>query len=187
LKAHTDALATILEKRKILISTSTDQLRWGRNSEDNFNFKEAKRIATGFNFPSLDKIWKDLWQNPHWMKIKLFMWLVHHKKILTWENLRKKGFAGPSRCQLCGIHEETMDHLLNFCTFTSTLWNWVSLIFRQTDRDENDITKTLNNWRRNLSENETVNIVWTLFPGFLICDVWKERNNRIFKDKFGTT
>jgi hypothetical protein len=121
------------------------------------------------------------------MKIKLFVWMVQHKKILTWKNLRKKGFVGPSRCQLCGLHEETMDHLLHLCTFTSTLWNWVAPIFRQTDRDENDITKTLKNWRKNLSENETVNTASTLIPGFLIWDVWKERNNRIFNDKAGLT
>ena len=34
------------------------------------------------------------------MKVKLFMWLVHQKKILTWENLLKRGFVGPSKCHL---------------------------------------------------------------------------------------
>eukprot|EP00253_Pinus_taeda_P017321 PITA_17321 len=123
LKAQAEALATILEKRKFLISTFIDQLRWGRNSEGNFNLKEAKEIATGHNMTNPNKIWKDLWKNPHWMKIKLFVWMVQHKNILTWENLRKKGFAKPSRCQLCGLQEESMDHILNLCTFTSTLWN----------------------------------------------------------------
>lgn len=177
----------ILEKRKILTSTSDDQLRWGRNSEGNFNLRESKRIATRFNYLSPDKIWKDLWQNPHWVKIKLFMWLVQQKNILTWENIRKRGFVGPSRCLLCGLQEETMDHLLNLCSFTSNLWNWVAPIFKQTDRDENDITKTLKNWRKDFSDHETVNIAWTLIPGFLIWDVWKKCNNRIFNDKSGST
>eukprot|EP00253_Pinus_taeda_P002127 PITA_02127 len=59
------------------------------NKAGNFNLKEAKRIALGLDFPNPDKLWKDLWQNQNWMKIKLFMWLVQHKRILTWENLRK--------------------------------------------------------------------------------------------------
>ena len=50
LKTQAEALATILEKRKILISTFVDQLIWGRNSEGNHNLKEAKEIATGYNF-----------------------------------------------------------------------------------------------------------------------------------------
>jgi len=120
------------------------------------------------------------------MKIKLFRWLVQHKKLLTWKNLRKRGFAGPSRYHLCGLQEETMDHLLNLYSFTSTLWNLVACIFKQTDRNENDITDTLKNWRKDFSDNETVNTALALIPGFLIWDVWKERNNRIFKDKFGS-
>jgi len=98
LKAQAEAVAVILEKRKNLISTCTKKLRWARNSEGNFNLKEAKGFSTGHNLPNPVKIWKDLWQNPHWMKIKLFVWMVQHKKILTWKNLRKKGFSLPSRC-----------------------------------------------------------------------------------------
>lgn len=99
--------------------------------------------------------------------------MVQHKNNLNWENLRRKGFVGPSRFQLCGLHEEMMDYFLNLCTFISTLWNWVASIFRQTDKDENDIFKTLKNWRKNLSENETINTAWTLIPGFLIWNFWK--------------
>eukprot|EP00253_Pinus_taeda_P003033 PITA_03033 len=183
LKTQAETLAKILEKRKILISSSPDQLRWGRSSEGNFNLKEAKQVVTGYNFSNPNNTWKDLWKHPQWMKIKMFMWMVHRKNILTWENLRKKGFAGPSRCHLCGIQEEMRDHLLSLCTFTSTLWNWAVCIFRQTDRDENDISKTLKNWRKKLSENKTINSAGTLIPSFLIWNVWKERNNIIFKDK----
>eukprot|EP00253_Pinus_taeda_P002599 PITA_02599 len=103
LKTQAKSLAKILEKRKILISTSTYQLRWGRSSEGNFNLKEAKEVVTKYNFSNLDKTWKNLWKHPQWMKIKVFMWTVLHKKILTWDNLRKRGFVGLSKCQLCGI------------------------------------------------------------------------------------
>jgi len=43
----------------------------------------------------------------------------------------------------------------------------------------------LNNWRRDFSDNETINIARALIPRFLIWKVWKEHNNRIFKDKNG--
>ena len=76
LKAQADSLAMDLEQRKILVSSSSDQLRWGRNIEGNFNLKEAKRITLGCDYQNPDKVWEDLWQHVHWMKIKLFMWLV---------------------------------------------------------------------------------------------------------------
>eukprot|EP00253_Pinus_taeda_P024695 PITA_24695 len=45
LKTQAEALTAILEQRKILISTSSDQLRWGKNNQGNFNLKEDKRIS----------------------------------------------------------------------------------------------------------------------------------------------
>ena len=75
---HTQAIALngLLEKRQILNSTLDDQLRWGKNKAGLFALKEAKRIDTMLNFSNIDKMWKELWDNPHWMKVKLFKWLV---------------------------------------------------------------------------------------------------------------
>lgn len=117
------------------------------------------------------------------MKIKLFIWLVHLKKILTWEKLLKKGFIGPSKCNLCSSHEEMIEHLLNLCSFFAKIWDWVASSFRQTDRDELNIYNTLKNWRKNFSENEIINKAWNLVPGFVIWNVRKERNRWIFTDK----
>ena len=183
LKAQVDALTSILDERNILISYDYDQLRWGNNNEGKFNLKEAKRMALKLNSTKPDWVWKKLWKHQGWMKTKLFMWLVHHKKILTWENIRKRGVSGPSRCQLCELQDEMMEHLLNRYIFTSLLWDRIAFIFRQTDRDKGSITNTLRNWRRNFSDYETINKAWALAPSFLIWDVWKERNNRIFKNK----
>jgi len=63
------------------------------------------------------------------------------------------------------------------------LWDGIALIFKQTDMDKGSITNTLSDWRRNLSNYETINKAWALTPSFLIWDVWKEHNNIIFKNK----
>eukprot|EP00253_Pinus_taeda_P031614 PITA_31614 len=187
LKAQTEALKNILEQRKILVSVDSDQLRRGHNNKGTFNLKEAKCITFGLDFTIPDRVWKDLWQNQGWMKIKLFMWLVQHKKILTWDNLQKRGVSGPSKCQLCESQEETIEHLLNLCPITSTLWNGIASILRQTDRDMRSITNTLKEWRKIFSDYDTVNKSWALASGFLIWDVWKEHNNRIFNNKKGSS
>lgn len=76
-----------------------------------------------------------------------------------------------------------MNHLLNLCPFTSTVWDWVASVFRHTDQDKLSITNTLKNWRKNFSGNEIVNKSWTLVPSLVIWDVWKECNGEIFKRK----
>jgi len=101
LKAKTDALLRILEQRKILVSEGHDQLRCGNNKEGTFNIKEAKKVFLELDSHVSDRVWQNLSKHQGWMKIKLFMWLVHHKKIMTLENIRKRGVLGPFRCQLC--------------------------------------------------------------------------------------
>ncbi|XP_026417277.1 uncharacterized protein LOC113312755 [Papaver somniferum] len=34
-----------------------------------------------------------------------------------------------SRCSLCGVAEETLDHILFHCTFAGRAWNWIADIF----------------------------------------------------------
>lgn len=58
-----------------------------------------------------------------------------------------------------------------------------SNIFQQTDRDRGSITNTLNKWRRSISGNKDPNLAWAFTPRFIIWNVWKERNNRIFKSE----
>jgi len=177
----------ILEQRKILVTDGQDQLRWGQNKEGIFNIHEAKRITLNLDPCVSAKSWQKLWSHQGWMKIKLFMWLVHHKKILTWENIQKRGVMGPSRCPLCEAQEETMEHILNNYTYINWLWDYFSIIFQQTDRDKGSIINTMNKWRKFFSENEILNLAWTFTPSFTMWNVWKERNKTFFKDEETTT
>eukprot|EP00253_Pinus_taeda_P003217 PITA_03217 len=67
LKAHAEALTTILEQRKILTLADSNQLRWGKSNEGNFNLKEAKLIALGLDFPNPD--WTNK-QGQHYQSLK---------------------------------------------------------------------------------------------------------------------
>eukprot|EP00253_Pinus_taeda_P002721 PITA_02721 len=71
------------------------------------------------------------------------MWLVYHKKILTWDNIRERCILGPSKCQLCEAQEETMEHLLNSDTFTSRLWDTFASICQKTDKGKESIINTI--------------------------------------------
>jgi len=50
------------------------------------------------------------------------MWLLLEQRILTWENLVKRGIHGPSRCTLHGKCEETVYHLFVECNFTKYIF-----------------------------------------------------------------
>ena len=46
--------------------------------------------------------WKCFFQ----LKVCMFGWLLLHNRILTWDNLRRKGWFGPGFCVLCEMEEE---------------------------------------------------------------------------------
>ena len=60
--------------------------------------------------------WKFIWKTESLPKIKIFIWTLLKGKILTSKNLKRKGFSGPSMCQMCLKEEETIQHLFLDCT-----------------------------------------------------------------------
>ena len=105
------------------------------------------------------------------------------KKTLTWENLLKKGFRGPSRCLMCLKEVETMNHVFNSCDWASQLWHWMEEILEAYDRNRDSIQETIINWRRNFSRIRRVDSIWKCTPGFIAWTIWKERNRRIFTEE----
>jgi hypothetical protein len=131
--------------------------------------------------------WEKLWNNPHWPKIKVFQWLILHNRILTWENLKKRGFIGPSRCHLCEEKDETMNHLMDECPYTTKVWDWASSIFRQSNRVRGNIVASITTWKENYSENKEVNLCGTLILVMIIWAIWKERNRCVFRNQIWMT
>ena len=113
----------------------------------------------------------------------IFLWLVLHKQFLTWDNLLKRGFIGPSQCILCEEQEETMDHLLDQCSFSSELWDRIASICKRIDCCRGNISKTIKHWHNHPYQNPILNRIWQLILGFLIWNIWKERNLRIFEGR----
>ena len=56
--------------------------------------------------------WKLVWNSIVSPKISFFAWEVWWGKILTMEQLKKRGFQLASRCPLCGNAEKDLNHFL---------------------------------------------------------------------------
>lgn len=53
------------------------------------------------------------------------MWLVRESKILTKDNLAKRGWTGDQTCHFCNF-VETINHFFVTCHIISTLWSWIA-------------------------------------------------------------
>ena len=66
--------------------------------------------------------WKQSWKYEGPLKAKLTLWMTLNNNILTWDNLQKRGWIGPSRCALCHSDEEIGSHLFNLCSYAESVW-----------------------------------------------------------------
>jgi exonuclease III len=169
-----------LQARKIPTREGPDILRWGHTSSGSFSVKEAYYLQGTTPGQATDEIWGKIWQPFIWPKISFFLWLTAQNRILTWDNLMKKGFTGPSRCTLCMQSEETMEHLLNTCQYSQQIWDWGAQTMRRSQRNRSSIRETLANWDAVSFYNPILQRIWQLLPGFILWAIWKERNKRIF-------
>jgi hypothetical protein len=170
-------------RRKIPRREGPDILRWGHLASGNFSVKEAYRIHGNHYNQEVDTIWGKIWSSALWPKVSTFLWLIIHNRILTWDNLRKRGFIGPSMCVLCQSQEETKEHLFNGCRYSQTVWDQGAQIMRRSNQNRGSIRDTIENWDSITYNNPILNHIWQLLPGFILWQIWKERNKRIFHSK----
>ena len=130
--------------------------------------------------PALCFPWKGIWGVKSPSRVAFFMWTVAWGRILTCDNLKKKGFVLDGWCCMCKNADELADHLLMHCQFARQLWNFV---FQFVGIDwvlPLDVPNLLFCWwnwfgKRSLG-------VWNLIPSCLMWIIWRERNNRTFEN-----
>ena len=115
-------------------------------------------------------------------KINIFFWLLLQDKILTQDNLAKRGQILPNRCCLCMQDLEMVNHMFIHCPFFSRVWSHLT-----TNLDFNrcplaSIQDFFSQWRsHHQGLNSQLLSSWIL-PHFC-WGIWKEHKNRIFRDR----
>jgi hypothetical protein len=74
-----------------------------------------------------------------------------------------------------------MNHLLNSCSYTAQLWDQVAIIMRKSDRQRESVIATIAEWRDHAFQSPLLNRIWQLLPGFILWQIWKERNEGSFE------
>jgi hypothetical protein len=66
-------------------------------------------------------------------KIKIFIWLLEQKAILTKDNMIKRKWQGAPDCYFCGEPEDC-DHLMFLCPIARVVWGVIAICFHQKTR-----------------------------------------------------
>ena len=105
--------------------------------------------------------------------------MAFQKIILTADRLRKIGFQGPSRCELCKQSSEDTDHLLFSCLFTQRCWEWLKMMLGWSSPLLKDFYYLLKGWPSNLVKG-IYSKLWNISSSMLAWEIWKENNLHIF-------
>ena len=141
-------------------------------------------LTSGTNIAS-ESIRKKVWQSDCIPKVNCFIWLLMHNKLLTAKNLRKRGIAGPSRCDLCNSKSESSVHLFLQCSVS--LQDWKSILFPISCLfwPPDTLPQLLTNWNNiflgNLRKKPILKRLWNTIPKNLWWQIWLARNRVIFK------
>eukprot|EP00253_Pinus_taeda_P021755 PITA_21755 len=158
------ALAEEIKKRTIIKKDGPDSLRWGYEEKGTFTSTEAYHLIIKGNYIK-DKIWERIWQPPLWPKISTFLWLLSHNRTLTWDNLRKRKFTGPSICLNCNTEEESTAHLMHLCPLSRKVWEKISFRCQRVVRNQGDIKNMLRSWPQQPYQSNILNTLWQIIPG----------------------
>jgi hypothetical protein len=106
-----------------------DKLWWLPSSRGMFEVKSFYRALSPCGSPSFP--WKSIWRSQAPPRVVFFVWTEVWSKILTLDNLGRRGMMVVTRCWLCETEGESVDHLLLYYVAASALWNDFFAQFRQ--------------------------------------------------------
>ncbi|CAN1144211.1 Putative ribonuclease H protein At1g65750 [Linum perenne] len=151
-----------------------DATAWGLEKDGRFRIRSAYDLLGEQEGRRRDVDWELVWRWKGPNRIKHFLWLVAHDRLLTNEERRKRTWTDDGSCSRCGHPQETVLHVLRDCS--AAVNTWTHLAFLSDDRTSWDLP--LLPWiTHHLKEPSSC-----LLFGVACWSLWKTRNEAIFTD-----
>ncbi|XP_048496063.1 uncharacterized protein LOC125495441 [Beta vulgaris subsp. vulgaris] len=167
--------------KSIKLNEEQDLLYSSWSSEGKFNNKEAASYIQSLkpNHPKSQFDWSIIWNAPGHPKIKLFLWQAWWERLPTNENLFFRKCANSPECNTCFNSKENILHILRDCPRADSIWNKIN-------KPNWPLNQNLYIWieeNLKLSTFRFGKIPWNVLFSFTVWEIWKRRNNWIFKRK----
>jgi hypothetical protein len=114
----------------IRLGEEKDEPVWRWTSNWRFSVKSIYEHLTSDDMGSA---YKRIWKSKIPEKIKIFMWLLEQRDVLTKDNMVKRNWHGNLDCYFCGAPESN-DHLFFDCPIAKVIWGVVACCFKQKNR-----------------------------------------------------
>ena len=174
-----DSFLLFLHNKKIR-SNQEDRLSLKESTTDGFSVRQMYRMLM-FS-PPLDFPSRSIWNPIVPPKLGFFAWEASWGKVLTLDQLKKRGITLVNRCFLCEENEETIDHLLIHCSRAKMLWDLLLAITEVNWVFPRTVRQLLIAWQ-SVSVGKKRKRVWLAAPLCLFWTLWLERNRVVFENE----
>jgi hypothetical protein len=152
------------------------------DQEDNFTWKltsngvfTVKLLYLDLMNDNTQYLHKDIWKLKVPLKIRIFMWFLHRKVILTKDNLARRNWHGSLKCCFCN-QDETIEHLFISCPLVKIMWRIIHIALNITP--PNNITHLFGDWLLGIDKHEKMQI--QVGACALLWAIWNTRNDYVF-------
>jgi hypothetical protein len=113
--------------------------------------------------------------------VAFFSWTATLGKILTIDNLRRRGLILVDWCCMCKESVESPDHLLLHCKVARELWDMVFGLFGVHWVMPRTVLDLFSSWQGPFGRRRNT-VVWRVVPHCVFWCLWRERNAHHFED-----
>lgn len=158
-----------------------------QNSEDYFLWRTSADVPPG-DF-SAAKTWVALhpapepvpWHSSVWFKAGIpkhafHAWVSARNRLPTRDRLLGWGLSVPSSCLLCGIDDETRDHLYFSCSYSKLIWDF---FFTQRNLNQPSTFDEVIRWAHHSTPPGKIRTICKLLMQAVFYAIWNERNKRL--------
>lgn len=107
--------------------------------------------------------WQTLWNIVVPSKVSFLAWLLVGKRVLTHDNLQRRGFRLASRCFLCNLEREDSDYLFISCQFSNGIWEYFCINGAQRRLLHLSFEERLCKWN-GIVMSKQGSLLWNLLP-----------------------
>ena len=132
--------------------------------------------------PAIDFPYRLIWNPIVPPKIGVFAWEATWGKVLTIDQLKRRGMTLVNRCFMCEEDEENIEHLLIHCKSAKMLWNLFLSIFGISWVFPKSVLHTLLAWQ-GADVGKKRKRIWLATPLCLFWTLWRARNRMVFENK----
>ncbi|CAN1148060.1 Putative ribonuclease H protein At1g65750 [Linum perenne] len=99
-----------------------DDLIWGPDPKGWFSIKFAYEVLSSTSKGINESLWKTVWdwQGPN--RVRFFLWLATHNRLLTNGERKRRHLPDDDRCHFCKDEVEDSIHVLRAYQFARKLW-----------------------------------------------------------------